>query len=140
MGDQDSPPMHALRDEMTALTHLRHTGVVPLLSYGVAGDRLLTASAHLPGCSLGQLCEYFGRKQRPFPPHLAIYIVRRLLQTLHHCHTREPRAFVHGRITLGCIHLPASGEPQLMDFGLASLEDVAAEAESQLGLDRKSVV
>ncbi|MEO8178918.1 MAG: protein kinase [Deltaproteobacteria bacterium] len=133
LGDLESPLVHALHDEMGALTHLRHTGVVSLLQYGVVEDQLITASAHLPGASLAQLCEHFDRKQRPFPPHLAIYIVRRLLQTLHHCHTREARGFVHGRITLGCIHVPASGEPQLMDFGLASLEDVAAEAESQLG-------
>jgi serine/threonine protein kinase len=133
LGDQESPLVHALRDEMGALMHLRHTGVVSLLNYGVVDDRLVTASAHLPGVSLGQLCEHFSSRQRPFPPHLAIYIVRRLLQSLHHCHTREARSFVHGRITLACIHVPASGEPQLMDFGLASLEDVAAEAESQLG-------
>ncbi len=133
LGDQDAPAMHALRDEMSALSHLRHAGVVSLLDYGVLGERLVTASAHAPGASLSVLCEYFARRQRPFPPHLAVYVVRRLLQTLHHCHTREARSFVHGRITLGCIHVPASGEPQLTDFGLASLEDVAAEAESQLG-------
>lgn len=133
LGDQESPLVHALRDELAALTHLRHTGVVSLLNYAVVEDRLITASAHLPGANLAQLCEHFDSKQRPFPPHLAIYIVRRLLQTLHHCHTREVRSFVHGRITLGCIHVPVSGEPQIMDFGLASLEDVAAEAESQLG-------
>jgi serine/threonine protein kinase len=133
LGDQESPLVHAMRDELGALMHLRHTGVVSLLNYGVVEDRLVTASAHLPGVSLAQLCEHFSSRQRAFPPHLAVYIVRRLLQTLHHCHTREARSFVHGRITLGCIHLPASGEPQIMDFGLASLEDVAAEAESQLG-------
>lgn len=133
LGDQDAPAMHTLRDEMTALSHLRHAGIVSLLDYGVVGDRLVTASAHSPGANLSLLCEYFARKQRPFPPHLAVYVVRRLLQTLHHCHTREPRSFVHGRITLGCIHVPASGEPQLTDFGLAALEDVAVEAESQLG-------
>jgi hypothetical protein len=62
-----------------------------------------------------------------------VFIVRRLLNTLQQCHTREGGSFVHGRITLGCIHLPTSGEPQISDFGLAALEDVAAEAESQLG-------
>lgn len=133
LGDQDAPAMHTLRDEMAALSHLRHAGVVSLLDYGVVDDRLVTASAHTPGASLSVLCEYFERRQRPFPPHLAVYVVRRLLQSLHHCHTREPRSFVHGRITLGCIHVPATGEPQVMDFGLASLEDVAVEAESQLG-------
>jgi hypothetical protein len=56
-----------------------------------------------------------------------------LLQTLEQCHTRGSGGLVHGRITLGCIHLPSTGEPQIADFGLASLEDVAAEAESQLG-------
>jgi serine/threonine protein kinase len=133
LGDQDASPMHALRDEMSALSHLRHAGVVSLLDYGVVGDRLVTASSQSPGASLSVLCEYFARRQRPFPPHLAVYVVRRLLQTLHHCHPSESRSFVHGRITLGCIHVPASGEPQLTDFGLAALEDVAVEAESQLG-------
>ncbi|MEY2937366.1 MAG: hypothetical protein RL033_8115 [Pseudomonadota bacterium] len=133
LGDQDAPAMHSLRDEMSALSHLRHAGVVSLLDYGVVDDRLVTASVHTPGASLSVLCEYFSRRQRPFPPHLAVYVVRRLLQSLHHCHTREPRSFVHGRITLGGIHVPATGEPQVMDFGLASLEDVAVEAESQLG-------
>ncbi|HKO90970.1 MAG TPA: protein kinase [Polyangiaceae bacterium] len=133
LGDQESPGVRTLFDELTTLTHLRHTGVVSLLNYGVVDDHLVTASSHLPGAGLPQLCEHFARRQRPFPPHLAIYILRRLLQTLHHCHTRDSRSFVHGRITLGCIHIPTSGEPQVMDFGLASLEDVAAEAESQLG-------
>jgi len=133
LGDQESPGVRTLFDELTTLTHLRHTGVVSLLNYGVVEDHLVTASSHLPGAALPQLCEHFARRQRPFPPHLAIYVVRRLLQTLHHCHTRDSRSFVHGRITLGCIHIPTSGEPQVMDFGLASLEDVAAEAESQLG-------
>lgn len=133
LGDQESSGVRTLFDELTTLTHLRHTGVVSLLNYGVVEDHLVTASTHLPGVGLLQLCEYFAQRQEAFPPHLAIYVVRRLLQTLHHCHTRDSRSFVHGRITLGCIHIPTSGEPQVMDFGLASLEDVAAEAESQLG-------
>lgn len=133
LGDPDSPGVAALFDELAALTRLRHSGVVPLLSYGTLEHCLVTAYAHLPGIDLAQLCEHFGRRQKPFPEHLAVFIVRRLLQTLQQCHTRDGGAFVHGRITLGCIHLPTSGEPQVSDFGLASLEDVAAEAESQLG-------
>lgn len=133
LGDADSPGMGALFAELNALMHLRHAGVVPLLGYGTLEHCLVTASAHTPGIDLPQLCDMFMRRQKPFPEHLAIFIVRRLLQTLSYCHTREAGSFVHGRITLGCIHLTTSGEPQIMDFGLASLEDVAAEAESQLG-------
>jgi serine/threonine protein kinase len=133
LGEEDSPTVATLYDELNALTHLRHGGVVSLLNFGFVGQHLVAAYAHVPGMDLAQLCEYFGRKQRPFPPQLALYIARRLLTTLHHCHSRPGGPLVHGRITLGCIHLPSSGEPQIADFGLASLEDVAAEAESQLG-------
>lgn len=133
LGDKEAVPMTALFEELTRLTHFRHSGVVSLLDYGTIDNCLITAYAHLPGMDLTQLCESFGKKQQPFPPALAVYIARRLLDTLHHCHTSGNGSFVHGRITLGCIHLPSSGEPQLADFGLASLEDVAAESESQLG-------
>lgn len=133
LGDADSPGMGALFAELNALMHLRHSGVVPLLGYGTLEHCLVTASAHTPGIELPQLCDQLARRQKPFPEHLAVFIVRRLLQTLSYCHTREGGSFIHGRITLGCIHLPTSGEPQITDFGLASLEDVAAEAESQLG-------
>jgi serine/threonine protein kinase len=133
LGDPDSPSVTALFDELAGLTRLRHSGVVPLLGYGTVEHCLITAYAHLPGIDLPALCEHFTRKQKAFPEHLAVFIVRRLLNTLSQCHTREGGSFVHGRITLGCIHLPTSGEPQISDFGLAALEDVAAEAESQLG-------
>ena len=133
LGDRESPGVGALLEELTALTHLRHSGVVSLLDYGLVSHCLVTAYVHLPGVDLSQLCDHFGRQQKAFPAHLAVYMVRRLLKTLHYCHTYGSRSFVHGRITLGCIHLPSVGEPQIADFGLASLEDVAAEAESQLG-------
>lgn len=133
LGDADTPGAAALYAELGALLHLRHSGVVPLLGYGTIDHCLVTASAHLPGIELSQLCDQFSRREKPFPEHLAVFIVRRLLHTLQYCHAREAGSFVHGRITLGCIHLPTTGEPQISDFGLASLEDVAAEAESQLG-------
>lgn len=133
LGDRGGPSAVALFGELTALKQLRHPGVVSLLEYGTIEDKLVTAYLHLPGAELLTLCDLFGRRQQAFPPHLAIHLARSLLRTLHQCHTRAGRAFVHGRITLGCIHLPSVGEPQLADFGLASLEDAAAEAESQLG-------
>ena len=68
LGDQESPGVRTLFDELTTLTHLRHTGVVSLLNYGVVEDHLVTASSHLPGAALPQLCEHFARRQRPFPP------------------------------------------------------------------------
>jgi Protein kinase domain len=40
---------------------------------------------------------------------------------------------MHGRLTLGCVHLTTSGQPMIADFGLAALEEAAAEAEMQLG-------
>jgi serine/threonine protein kinase len=133
LGAKHSPSVGGLFEQLTGLTQLRHSGVVSLLDYGTVEESLVMAYAHLPGVDLRQLCEQLDRKQKSFPEHLAVYVVRRLLQTMQHCHTRGAGGFVHGRITLSCIHLPAAGEPQVADFGLAHLEDVAAEAESQLG-------
>jgi serine/threonine protein kinase len=129
----ESSTKSTLFEELTALEQLRSPGVVSLLSHGMLQNTLVTAHAHMPGIPLTRLCEAFGRRQQLFPSHLAVYIVRCLLRTLQQCHTRPGRAFLHGRITLGCIHLPSVGEPQLADFGLASLEDAAAEEESRLG-------
>jgi serine/threonine-protein kinase len=133
LGDKDSPAATVLFNELGRLTHMRHPGVVSLLDYGTVEQSLVTAHEHLPGMDLNQLCEVFVKKQEPFPPHLAVFIARRLLDTLQSCHTRQGDSFRHGRLTLGCVHLPTSGEPQVADFGLASLEEVAAEAELHLG-------
>jgi serine/threonine protein kinase len=133
LGDRDGSLAIALFDELGRLTHVRHPGVVSLLDHGIVGESVVTAHSHLPGIALKQLCELFAKNQEQFPPHFAIYIARRLLDTLEHCHTRPGGRFVHGRLTLGCIHLPTTGQPQIGDFGLAALEDVAAEAEMQLG-------
>jgi serine/threonine protein kinase len=133
LGDKDAEPATALFAELSRLTHIRHPGVVPLLDYGTVGQCLVTAHAHVPGMPLTQLCEVYSKHSDQFPPHLAIYIARRLLDTLHQCHTRRGGHFVHGRLTLGCIYLPMTGEPMIADFGLAALEDAAAEAEMQLG-------
>jgi serine/threonine protein kinase len=133
LGDKESPAATSLFDQLGRLTHMRHPGVVSLLDYGTVEQSLVTAHEHLPGMDLNQLCEVFAKKHEQFPPHLAIFIARRLLDTLHHCHTRQGDSFKHGRLTLGCVHLPTSGEPQIADFGLAALEEVAAEAELHLG-------
>lgn len=134
LGDRDSAPMAALLVELGRLTHLRHPGVVSLLDYGTPEQGgLLSAHDHQLGLSLSQLCDVFEKKHEAFPPHLAIYIARSLLDTLQHCHTRSDGGFKHGRLTLGCVQLTASGLPMVADFGLAALEEAAAEAEMQLG-------
>src|SRR5688572_28887067 len=133
LGDKESAAASALFEEMGRLTHMRHPGVVSLLDYGTVEQSLVTAHEHLPGMDLNQLCEAFAKKHEQFPPRLAIFIARRLLDTLQNCHTRQAESFRHGRLTLGCVHLPTSGLPQIADFGLASLEEVAAEAELHLG-------
>jgi len=130
--DRSSPATSALLDELVSLEQLRQPGVVALLGHEIVRGFLVTVQAHAPGVSLLHLCESFRRSSKPFPPHLAVYIVRRLLRTLQQCHTHPQRAFMHGRITLGCIYLPRRAEPEIADFCLARLEDAAAEVESQL--------
>jgi serine/threonine protein kinase len=133
--DLRSDPGAAARllEELRELEQLRDPGVVALLGHEVIDHRLVTVQEHSPGVSLFDLCELSRRQQKRLPVDVAIYVVRRLLSTLHRCHTRTGRAFVHGRVNLGCIMLPRSGEPQISDFCLARLTDEAAEAESNVG-------
>jgi serine/threonine protein kinase len=133
LGDRSSAAVRALFDELTSLEQLRQPGVVTLLGHEVVRGSLVTVQALSPGTSLMELCASLRRSNEPFPQHLAVYIVRRLLRTLQQCHSHPQRAFIHGRITLGCIHLACPGEPEISDFCLARLEDAAAAIESQLG-------
>src|SRR5690606_39072486 len=111
LGDKDRPPATALFAELSRLTHVRHPGVVSLLDFGCIEQTLVTAHSQLPGVSLSRLCDMFGEGHEQFPPHLAVYIARRLLDTLQQCHTRQGGSFLHGRLTLGCIYVAVTGEP-----------------------------
>jgi serine/threonine protein kinase len=131
--DLKSSAADALFSELDAIERLRLPGVVTLLGHGVDQDSLVTAQLHRPGISLLRLCELFKGWQRPFPAPLAIYIIRRLLWTLHQCHNHPEGPFVHGHLTPASIHLPRWSGPEVSDFCLARLEDAAAEAEAQIG-------
>lgn len=133
LGDRAGAPVLALLDQLDRLCGVRHPGLVTLLDHGLVEGRLVTVHAHTPGMDLRQLCEALERERRGFPPELALFIARRLLATLHQCHTGPGDGFTHGRLTLGCIYVQTTGEPQIGDFGLVALENAAAEAEVPLG-------
>jgi serine/threonine protein kinase len=122
-----------LFSELAALERLRLPGVMRLLGHGMHEGSLITAQRQKPGISLLRLCELFKGWQLPFPAPLAVYVIRRLLLTLHQCHTHPGGPLTHGFLTPASIHLPRTGGPEISDFGVARLEGAAAEAEAQLG-------
>lgn len=130
IGDEESPAARALFDDLARLTHLRHPGVVALLDFGAVDHTLITVHSQRQGVDLATFCDHFERRERPFPPRLALYVARCVARTLAECHSE---GIVHGRITLAAVYLPRTGEPQISDFSLAGVEDVASQVDSELG-------
>jgi serine/threonine protein kinase len=133
LADEEPQVRSSLLVELSGLEQLRDPGVVPLLGHTVVDERLITAHGHRPGLGLLRLCESLKQSHRQFPPDLAVYVARRLALAMHRCHSHPGGPFVHGRINLGCVHLPRAGDPQIADFCLARFVDEAVEAESDVG-------
>lgn len=138
LGDPRRPAYSAFYDELEALSELRHPGVVTTLDYGTVDGTFLIAFEYVRGATLSEICQHFERQEKPFPPRFAVYVVRRILADLIDCKVGPNKSLplVHGRITVNAVHVQCDGRPKLADFGLATLEDVACEAESQLGFFR----
>ena len=109
--------------EPKAAAQLRHPNIVPIYDAGVDGDTYYIASAFIEGQTLQEAIEegHMGFEG-------AVQIIRRLADALDYAHQQ---GVVHRDVKPANIILDASGEPLLMDFGLARFE----ERESNLTQD-----
>ena len=100
--------------EPKAAASLRHPNIVPVYDSGVDGERYFIAWAYIKGRTLQDVI-------RNDPPGIrsSVELVRRLAEGLHHAHQR---GVIHRDVKPSNIMIDESGEPLLMDFGLAHLE------------------
>lgn len=114
--------------EAKASAQMRHPNIVPVYEAGVDGDTYYIASAFIPGQTLKDAIA-----DSRFDFQRSVKIVRDLAGALDYAHRL---GIVHRDVKPANIMLDACGEPQLMDFGLARLDDASstgsadAEAES----------
>jgi len=111
-----SPAAHArfLR-EPKAAAQLRHPHIVPIYDAGSEGEQLYIASAFIEGKTLEALL----RSER-IEPRRAASLTRDLALALYYAHEM---GVVHRDVKPSNIMVDGHGEPLLMDFGIAHVQD-----------------
>ena len=105
--------------EAQAVARLSHPGVVSVHEVGVHQGRPFLVMDLVKGRSLSQLQE-----QERLPPRRVAEIVHGVAQAVDHAHAQ---GVIHRDIKPGNVLVDASGQPRLVDFGLA--RDVSAREQ-----------
>ncbi|WP_166830583.1 WD40 repeat domain-containing serine/threonine protein kinase [Thalassoroseus pseudoceratinae] len=101
--------------EAKAAARLRHPNIVPVFKAGRIGDQYYIASAFIDGKSLAEEMDGHRLEFRR-----AAAIVQKLAHALHYAHEN---GIVHRDVKPDNVMLDGRDEPQLMDFGIARLEE-----------------
>ncbi len=111
--------------EAKAAAQLRHPNIVPIYEAGVDGDTYYIASAFIEGRTLHDAME-----MEKFDFRRSAKIVMDLAGALQYAHDH---GVVHRDIKPANIMLDNSGDPLVMDFGLARLEESSAGGAGDTG-------
>jgi WD40 repeat protein len=104
------------RVEADAISRLDHANIVPLYEAGECEGQPFLAMGLIEGESLAERIAREGRIQ---PPQCAA-LVAKIARAIHHAHER---GVLHRDLKPGNILLDESGEPHVIDFGLARCLD-----------------
>ena len=103
--------------EAKAAARLRHPNIVPVFKAGRIGEQYFIASAFIEGQTLADEVN-----EQPLDFQRAARIVQKLSDALHYAHEN---GIVHRDVKPENVMLDSRDEPQLMDFGIARLEESA---------------
>ncbi len=100
---------------------LRHPNIVEVIDVGMCGDRPYYIMEYAPGGSLADKLREYKEKGEQFPFRQAVDIIVKVLEALDFCHRNGLQS--HRDIKPANIMFRANGEPIIVDFGIAKLED-----------------
>ncbi len=100
---------------------LRHPNIVEVIDVGMCEDRPYYIMEYAPGGSLSDKLKEYKEKGEQFPFKQAIEIIIKVLEALDYCHANSLQS--HRDIKPANIMFRANGEPIIVDFGIAKLED-----------------
>ena len=119
-----------------------HPGVVKVYGAGMVGDEPYLAMEYVEGVDLYRLLRRAEAENRPFPPGLAVYIIRQVADALGAVHSArgsdgEPLLIVHRDVTPSNIYLSVEGDVKLGDFGIARVSERVRPPSATAGLKGK---
>jgi len=124
----DEDGVRGFIDEARLCARLQHPNVAQVFDFGEADGELFLAMEFIHGRSLQQ---FISRADKAgfyrLPPTLACFIAARMLEGLHHAHTRvdengKPLKIVHRDISPENVLLSFDGEVKVIDFGIAKAQ------------------
>lgn len=124
--------------EARILSELQHQGIVSILDFGEEDGAYLMVLEFVRGYDLGLWHRYLRETGGLMGGDVAIQVMLRVLEALHHAHTfRRPdgRALgiVHRDISPGNVLLDTEGHVKLLDFGIARFQDDGGEYRTRSG-------
>jgi serine/threonine protein kinase len=113
---------------------LSHSNIVSVFDAGTQGSTGYLAMEWVDGIDLDHLCTVLGaRTSPPFPEHVALFIVHRVLRALDHAHHVGGGAgrveIVHRDVSTHNILVSRDGDVKLTDFGIARSRLYAATSD-----------
>ncbi len=114
-------------NEAKILARMRHPGIVSVIDFGRESDGgYAMVLEYVHGFTLTQWRDFHRKKDERFPADEAIFLVRRILETLEYAHTRRapdgtPRGIIHRDVTPSNVLIDVDGHIKLADFGIASI-------------------
>ncbi len=124
--------------EARILSNLHHPGIVNVLDFGEENGAYVMVLEYVHGYNLAEWAKYaLSVRERIEVDHL-IYIMSRVLDTLHYAHTYrrsdgKSLAIIHRDVSPGNVLLDTEGHVKLADFGIARATDDAGEYRSRVG-------
>jgi serine/threonine protein kinase len=100
---------------------LKHLNIVEVIDVGICNDRPYYIMEYAPGGSLADKLKEYRDKQVQFPFREAIEIITKILDALNYCHENNLQS--HRDIKPANIMFRYTGEPIIVDFGIAKISD-----------------
>ncbi|KAK8643519.1 hypothetical protein V6N13_012811 [Hibiscus sabdariffa] len=129
LGEGGSQRFKEFRTEVEAIGKLRHPNIVTLGAYYWSLDEKLLIYDYIPNGSLATALH--GKAGMAFAPlswPLRLKIIKGIARGLVYLHEFSPKKYVHGDLKPNNILIDENMEPQISDFGLGRLADIAGRS------------
>ncbi len=122
--------------EARILSNLNHPNIVSVLDFAEENDAYVMVIEYVHGYHVGNWAKFCWQQGTRVPALLAMHIVIKVLDALHHAHTMTradgtPYQIVHRDISPANVHLSVDGQVKLLDFGIARVSHGAGEYQTE---------